>query len=432
MGFFNNLKDKSKQIATTLRDGTSSSDSEALPVVMEWDKIYVEIDNDANGMVSNKGSSLKGSPTQRRSGRGSIQESASQSMYNDSKLSTFESRSYDVIGNQHEHSHEDSTCTPNLSNVQSGGSKTFTSGAFTQNVSTSQSSQSEQTPIVDVRMLQSADEHSQIEEFSITKDGKCLANNHFANAQLMRWKQAAEEGPCFIRCLGFLASIAAIFTTLYPLITDDRYWSVPSGICAFHTTVLCSLIIIFEIRVFGIRNPMNLRAKLRHKLVRHFNILRLVWGRGLLQIFAGTMNIAMYYNPYDYYTGGMLIALGLLNILMGAHAAFNLERLRLSLTDQSYLWSKFGKADSDSDNAIGIDDFSNLIWSLGLELDDSYTYRAFREIDHDSNGRISFKEFKLWWIASQDDDGTIVTMDYSRVSMLTKLSQKKVPDQISV
>ena len=138
------------------------------------------------------------------------------------------------------------------------------------------------------------------------------------------------------------------------------------------------------------------------------------------------MNITIYYFPYNYMTGGFLIALGVFSILMGAHAAFNLERLRLSLTDHSYLWSKFVKSDSDQDNLIGIDDFSNLIWSLGLELDDTYTFRAFLEIDQDRDGLINFYEFKQWWIASQDDDGTIVTVAMSRAS------RKAVPNQISM
>jgi hypothetical protein len=402
MGFLDNLKEKSKKLAAAIRDD-EPVDSAAAPVVMEWDKIYVEIDNDANLTVANESRS----PTQRRFNRQRrpISVLESQTICNESRASsTFETRSYGMMENGGD---DETNVTPSFSNVN-----TFTSGGFTRTASYG----SEEAPTID---------NSHVETLSITKNGKYLANNHFANAQLMRWKYAAEEGTCLIQNMVSLASIAAIYTTVYPLVIFDYHWSIPSGICAFHTIILCLLIITFEIRVWGTRNPESLRARVSNVLVRHMKILGMVWGRGFLFIFAGSMNITMEYYPYNYATGGLLIALGLISVFMGAHAAFNLERLRLSLTDHSYLWNKFVKSDSDEDNLIGIEDFSILLWSLGLELDDSYTCRAFREIDRDRDGLINFYEFKFWWIASQDDDGTIVTMDMSKTSF------KKVPDQIS-
>ena len=416
MRLLNNLKEKSKKLTAAIRD-EEPDDSAAGGVVMEWDKIYVEIDNDANGTVANE------SPNQRRRNLNRQRHrqrhfgvSKQKTVCNESRAasSTFETRSYGMMENGDEIK---ANVTPSFSNMNS---RTFTSGGFTRTAS----SASEEAPTMDV------EDNSHVETFSISKAGKYLANNHFANAQLMRWKHAAEEGPCLIQNTVFLASVAAIFTTVYPLVIYDHYWSIPSGICAFHTIILCLLIITFEIRVWGNRNPMSLRAKLRNVLVRHMNILRMVWGRGFLFIFAGSMNITMEYYPYNYVTGSLLIALGFLSVFMGAHAAFNLERLRLSLTDHSYLWNKFVKTDSDDDNLIGIEDFSILLWSLGLELDDAYTFRAFREIDRDRDGLINFYEFKSWWIASYDDDGTIVTMDTSKTSLERSIN-KKIPDQIS-
>jgi hypothetical protein len=129
------------------------------------------------------------------------------------------------------------------------------------------------------------------------------------------------------------------------------------------------------------------------------------------------LNITIWFPPYTLCTGLALIGMGFLAILVGAHASFNLERLKMSLTDHSFLWSKFVAADSDKDNLIDISEFSNLVWSLGLELDDAYTFRAFSQIDNDSDARINFQEFKNWWIAVQDDDMT---------------KEKKMPNQIQV
>jgi len=413
---------------------------------MEWDKVYVEIDNDANGTESNENESrdrIRGrrqSPTERQGNRrtSAIGMSASQSTYD------YDAKAYGMMSGESCDEHE-SHITPNFSNVNSKDTMGSFNDTYVTSGASSDSSHSDgertEAPTIatmtteggttirtlDVEMAE--DSSKAATAFSITRNGKYLSNNHFANAQLMRWKLAAEEGPCFIQNLVFLAALSAIFTTLYPIVTDPSYWTVPLGITAFHTTIFCLVIMTFEIRVWGARNPMSLRSKIRNTLVRHLSILRLVWARGVLYIYAGSMNITMLYYPYDYFTGGSLIALGLISILMGAHAAFNLERLRLSLTDHVYLWNKFSKADSDDDNLIGIDDFSQLIWSLGLELDDSYTYRAFQEIDHDYDGVINFYQFKRWWISSQDDDGTMVTLDTRRTFETNKGGGGSLPSR---
>jgi len=396
-------------------------------ISMDWDKIYVEIDNDANGTIGH-------APT------------ASSSMLG--SKGTFESKSYTIM--EDESNDLDRTCdeddedmtnvTPWLNKVNSGttagsrgggGIRTMVTNA-TSRASSEGCDEEDGTFMVPTCTMDEEEEDARertADDYSITKDGKYLSNNHFANAQLMRWKHAAEEGPSFIQVLAFLSAIASLTSTLYPLVTDDEYWTIPTGICAFHTTILCILIIVFEVRAWGARNPMSLRARIRNLLVRYLNVLRLVWGRGFLYIFAGTMNITIFFAPYVYYTGFTLIGLGLLAILIGAHASFNLERLRLSLTDHSFLWSKFVEADTDKDNLIGISEFSNLVWSLGLELDDAYTYRAFSEIDQDADSKISFHEFKSWWIASQDGDETILSRDLTKAIVV---SNTKIPNHISV
>jgi hypothetical protein len=392
-----------------------SSSGIGQPISMDWDKIYVEIDNDANGTV------------------GHAPSGSSSTLVSEN---TFESKSYTIMEDDDDGSDDRSddgsdeyhrtSSTPRLSNMNSGtvGSSR---GDFTRGQSGSTDGDGGEDGTLMVPTMEEQDDHYDeremtADDFSITKNGKYLSNNHFANAQLMRWKHASEEGPAIIQVLAFLAALAALTSTLYPLVTDDGFWTIPTGICALHSTALCLLIIVFEVRAWGHRNPMSLRARIRNLLVRYLNVLRLVWGRGFLYIFAGTMNITVFFLPYVYYTGCTLIGLGLLAILTGAHASFNLERLRLSLTDNSFLWSKFVEADTDKDTLIGISEFSNLVWSLGLELDDAYTYRAFSEIDQDADSKISFYEFKAWWIASQDGDETVIITVPSR----------RVPNHISV
>lgn len=390
MGLFNNIINKKqqsfpRQLDQPLNDAPSSprptmmsksSGSGNVPDLdLDWSKIYVEIDNDAN--LPN--------------------------------LAFSQSRSYTVAGGASSNGGSDddsrstasAAMTNDITQVNTGDASGVTDGDRTMEEDDDQDGTTRVMNAQSFRTAATSKDDSQ-GAFTITNNGKYLTTNDFANGQLMRWKFAAEEGPTYVQMLAFLAALMALGSTLYPIVTEVSYPTIPVIICAFHTTILCVIIMIFELRAFGARNPMNVRARARTLLTRYLNILRLLWGRGCLYIFTGSMNITVY-NTYTLYTGLALVALGCTAILVGAHASFNLERLKLSLTDHSFLWSKFEAADSDRDDLIGIAEFSNLVWSLGLEIDDAYTYRAFSQIDRDSDSRINFQEFKSWWIAVQED-----------------------------
>jgi Ca2+-binding EF-hand superfamily protein len=72
--------------------------------------------------------------------------------------------------------------------------------------------------------------------------------------------------------------------------------------------------------------------------------------------------------------------------------------MRTSLTDEAYLWSKFDSLDSDHGNCIDLKQFTELVWSLGLEFGDAYTHKAFSQIERDPFSKISFERFRDWWI----------------------------------
>lgn len=221
-----------------------------------------------------------------------------------------------------------------------------------------------------------------------------------ASEQLLKWKAEAEEGPHWLQMVAFLLALGAIGTTLYPIVMDDddgSHWNGPVLVCAFHTVNLCTLILVFELRGFGgSRGPWSVRARARALASRLFNVLRLLWGRGLLYAFAGSMNWTIGH-PLCVYTASGLVFVGLVAVLVGARASFNLDRLRTGVTDEVYLWVKFNAVDDDRDEMIDIDGFSSLVWSLGLEIDDEYAYRAFAKTDSNADGLISFEEFHRWW-----------------------------------
>lgn len=238
--------------------------------------------------------------------------------------------------------------------------------------------------------------------FTITRNGQYLTLNGFANGHLMRWKFAAEEGPAFIRIPAVLLALACIVTTAFPLVAYEGFWTIPLIICAIHTWILSLLIIVLEARVIGIRDPTNCRARVRGVITRYINVTRLVWGRGLLYIYCGSMNLTID-DRYVIYSAFPMMILGILAVGTGAHASYNLDRMKSSLTDEAFLWSKFETNDRDGDNKIDVNGFAELLWSLGLEFDDVYTFKAFQQIDKQRKGIISFEQFKQWWIVTQND-----------------------------
>ena len=425
------LRSVVSKVASTVGGSVRTTIHKQQPQIsMDWDKIYVEIDNDANA------TSIGPVPTSASASTLGGETFINTTTYDDTEESytimedtTCASHSYVRNHLQSSHSRDDDTQPGAESVLQRDDTSCGGAADDTRRVrpTTTTTTQQHHPP----RYHYEEEERDRIaEDYSITKDGKYLSNNHFANAQLLRWKHAAEEGPACLQILAFVAAGGALTSTVYPFVMwtiegDDDVWSsLTTLICAVHTLLLCLLIVIFEVRACrGARNPMSVRARLRTVMVRYFNILRLIWGRGLLYITTGSLNIAVGYTPWVYYTGGTLLGLGLLAILIGAHASFNLERLRLSLTDDAFLWSKYDEADADKDQLLGISEFSQLIWSLGLELDDAYTYRAFQEIDHNADAKITFHEFKAWWIAAataattnttgvpDDGDETILTVE---------------------
>ena len=101
------------------------------------------------------------------------------------------------------------------------------------------------------------------------------------------------------------------------------------------------------------------------------------------------------------YSAAVIILLGLLMIGSGAHASYNLDKMKASLTDEAYLWASFEDCDVDKDNRLNLNEFAELLWTLGLEFDDAYTFRTFNQIDRDQHSKITFEQFRDWWVVTQ-------------------------------
>jgi hypothetical protein len=84
-------------------------------------------------------------------------------------------------------------------------------------------------------------------------------------------------------------------------------------------------------------------------------------------------------------TGAFMIALGLLAFIVGVLASRKFAASRNSLADESFLLLVFTNYDGDGDGYLKPYKFALLLSSLGMDLDDWYTLKAFTAIDTDKN-----------------------------------------------
>ena len=215
-------------------------------------------------------------------------------------------------------------------------------------------------------------------------------------AQLIQWKFAAEEGSMALRVPAVLGAIGLMVTTILPYAFEVGFLTIGHAILSCFVRSQGLLICITDGRSNYARDPLGSRAKLRNFVVRHLNVLRLVWGRGVLYLLVGVVNMA-HETFICYVSGGIMAVIGLAAITSGLHAYRNLLTLRQSLSDENFVWLEFIKHDVDHDGYLNPSEFAQFIWDLGLEFDDLYTLKAFNTIDANHDRKITFRQFMRWW-----------------------------------
>jgi len=235
------------------------------------------------------------------------------------------------------------------------------------------------------------------------RDGALPNPQSIVVAQLIQWKFAAEQGSVGLRVPAVIGSVGLMITTVASFLLSigdgssfSQVMSPSHVICAFITFMMAVLICIIDGRTRYARDPLGCRAMLRNVMTRHLNVLKLVWGRGLLYGVAGMLSIALE-NYYSYVSGGLMVVLGITAFFIGSRASKQLRTLRRAMSDEEYLMELFMRYDSNNDGMLNRTDFAQFILDLGLEFDDLYTLKAFSTIDLDNDQRVEFRDFVRWW-----------------------------------
>lgn len=216
------------------------------------------------------------------------------------------------------------------------------------------------------------------------------------NGLLIQLKFESEVCPWPLRVMLVLCALAMLTTSTLPFFLG---WSMSLSdmIISIMTIILSCFIILLEGRFSFVSNdPVGCRASVRGSIVKNIGGFKLVWGRGVLYLLTGLLQVAQM-QTMTYISGGFMALIGIVVIIAGASSAAQLTRLKKSLTDDAHLLYLFAKYDRDKDGYQVIKDFARFIVGIGLDLDDAYTVGAFKAIDKDCDGRISFIDFHKWW-----------------------------------
>lgn len=239
------------------------------------------------------------------------------------------------------------------------------------------------------------------------------------NGLLIQLKFESEVCPWPLRLMLVLVALGMLATSLAPYFLGYAL-SVADVIISTLTACLSILIVLLEGRFSLVSNdPGGCRASVRGNIVKSIGGLKLVWGRGVLYVITGLLQVAQMHT-ITYITGGLMTLVGLVVIVAGASSAAQLMRLKKSLTDDAHLLYLFAKYDSNKDGYQVIKDFARFIVSVGLDLDDAYTIGAFKAIDKDHDGKISFIDFHKWWAQCTVQGNHVFRMKEQEINNISK------------
>jgi len=222
----------------------------------------------------------------------------------------------------------------------------------------------------------------------ITKSGRDIGKATVANV-----RKVAEDGPLSFRVLAFLGGAIMMVTSVLSVLSDVFTFSIMSSLISLYTFILGLFIIVLEGKMFM---PIRSVGAYQQQLFSMAKFLQYVWGRGMLYIFAGTLQLSQM-NFLNIISGVYICFVGIISLLVGHSTSSKLIQLRTSITDEAVLQQKFKEHDKDEDNALNLLEFQSFITDLGLEMDHNELVAAFNEIDFSDTGKVSLNDFTGWW-----------------------------------
>mmetsp|Transcript_6757 Transcript_6757/g.13173 ORF Transcript_6757/g.13173 Transcript_6757/m.13173 type:complete len:257 (-) Transcript_6757:793-1563(-) len=209
--------------------------------------------------------------------------------------------------------------------------------------------------------------------------------------------EMAEAGPLPLRVLAFLGGIAMIAASIIDAVRGMWHLDVIHVMVSVYVCLFGALICVLE----GAQFLPSRVTSVQGSLYNNARFLRFSWGRGLLFFFAGSLQFS-HWSMLNCIVGTLMMLLGIVSILTGRRAANKLGDLRRAIPDESALQRQF-TAHVSVDGFLDLENFTNLVGSVGLQFGQNETEAAFAAIDKDNDGQISYEDMKEWYQSSEAD-----------------------------
>jgi len=232
-----------------------------------------------------------------------------------------------------------------------------------------------------------------------------LAKDGFAELE-----ENVSEGNMSLRILSVIGALSLILVTTLGLAADVLGLKGVSFIFGLYGFCMGFIILTFE---YGSKLPW-IGANLESKLYKNVRCLKMVWGRGCLLFFAGTVQWAQD-EIINYMLGVYLCSVGILFILVGRSAGRKMASARRSAFTSQQIEKMFVCTDKDGEGTITKKQFGELTSELGMDLTRREVEIAFRQIDVTNEGSVSFEMVLQWWNSDEIETDSFATERYSPV-----------------
>lgn len=222
-----------------------------------------------------------------------------------------------------------------------------------------------------------------------------------ARSRLGELYHQTRGGDWSLRLVGLMAGLALVVSSLLEVLLHffTLHW-----IRVFIDLFLLGtglVLLVLESR------QLNLPEPLLATLYAHAMFLRFVWGRGLLLVVAGVLQMGQG-GLVAWVVGALVLLAGILHVAVGRSAAHKLQQVRIALSEQT-LHGKFHEANASGTGSLSKDELASLAASVGVPLGRGEAEAAFLHVSHDSTTGIAFDRFRAWWsTAGGDGSGAVV------------------------
>lgn len=140
----------------------------------------------------------------------------------------------------------------------------------------------------------------------------------------------------------------------------------------------------------------------RDLVSQNVQMLRFVWGRGMLYTVGGLLvliqvGVGSDLKDWFCFVGVCTFLVGVVSMGVGFRLKMKLDELKDQLASQEQIEQRFNECELDEDGELDSSQFPLFLQKFGVTLGYNELHGTIHELDADGNGKISLDEFKRWY-----------------------------------